>query len=163
MVNLLVNDLNTVSGLEQATQLKLLNLSYNLFEDFSIANESIEHLLMSNNQLTSFDSTGAPHLKSILLTTNLLSSVDFSSNQSLETLVVSDNKLQAINLEDNPNLMYLYASSNMLSSLDISPNTNLIDLRVDRNPDLNCIKIDSGQEIPTVSLSEYQELNEVCD
>ncbi|MGN7516060.1 MAG: hypothetical protein ACTHOM_16905 [Allomuricauda sp.] len=163
MVNLLVNELTAITGLEQATRLKQLNLSYNYFEDFSITNASIEHLLMSDNELTSFDSTGAPHLKSILLTTNQLITLDLSSNLSLETVVISNNALQNISLEDNPNLMYFYASSNVLSTLDVSQNTALIDLRVDRNPDLSCIKIHSGQEIPTVSLSEYQELNELCN
>ncbi|MFT0715589.1 leucine-rich repeat domain-containing protein [Flagellimonas lutimaris] len=162
VIDVLVNELTTISGLEQATRLKRLNLSYNYFEDFSITNASIEHLLMSDNLLTSFDSTGAPNLKSILLTTNQLSTVDFSSNPSLETLVISNNALQNIGLENNPNLMYFYASSNQLNSLDVSQNTELIDLRVDRNPDLSCIKIHSGQEIPSVSISEYQELNEVC-
>ncbi|MBO0341044.1 hypothetical protein [Flagellimonas profundi] len=163
MVNLLVNELTAITGLEQATRLKRLNLSYNYFEDFSLTNASIEHLLMSDNLLTTFDSSGAPHLKSILLTTNQLSTVDLSSNPSLETVVISNNALQNISLEDNPNLMYFYASSNVLSTLDVSQNTALIDLRVDRNPDLSCIKIHSGQEIPTVFLSEYQELNELCN
>nr|WP_297788719.1 hypothetical protein [uncultured Allomuricauda sp.] len=163
VIDVLVNELTAITGLEQATQLKELNLSYNYFEDFSLTNASIEHLLMSDNELTSFDSSGAPQLKSILLTTNQLGSVDFSSNPSLETVVISNNALQNISLEDNPNLMYFYASSNGLTNLDVSQNTELIDLRVDRNPDLSCIKIHSGQEIPTVSLSEYQELNELCN
>lgn len=30
-------------------------------------------------------------------------------------------------------------------------------------PDLSCIKIQSNQEIPTLSLSEYQQVNELCD
>ncbi|MDF0705776.1 MAG: hypothetical protein VX772_04495 [Bacteroidota bacterium] len=162
LVHALVNELTEITGLEQATQLKELNLSYNYFEDFSITNASMEHLLMSDNELTSFDSSEAPHLKSISLTTNQLSTVDVSSNPLLETVVISNNALQNISLEDNPNLMYFYASSNVLSTLDVSQNTALIDLRVDRNPDLSCIKIHSGQEIPTVSISEYQELNENC-
>lgn len=163
VIDVLVNELTSISGLEHASELKRLNLSYNYFEDFSITNASIEHLLMSNNELTSFDSSEAPQLKSILLTTNQLSTVDLSSNPSLETLVISNNTLQHINLENNPNLMYFYASSNALTNLDVSQNTELIDLRVDRNPDLSCIKIHSGQEIPTVSISEYQELNEICN
>lgn len=163
VIDVLVNELTSISGLEHASELKRLNLSYNYFEDFSISNASIEHLLMSNNELTSFDSSEAPQLKSILLTTNQLGSVDLSSNPLLETVVVSNNALQNISLEDNPNLMYFYASSNALTTLDVSQNTALIDLRVDRNPDLSCIKIHSRQEIPTVYLSEYQELNELCN
>lgn len=163
LVHALVNELTEIVGLEQATQLKELNLSYNYFEDFSIANASMEHLLMSDNLLTSFDASGAPNLKSILLTTNQLNSMDLSSNPLLETLVISNNTLQQISLENNASLMYFYASSNALTRLDVSQNTALIDLRVDRNPDLSCIKIQDGQEIPTVSLSEYQALNEDCE
>jgi hypothetical protein len=163
LVNVLQNELNAVSGLEQATRLKFLNLSYNYFEGFSITNESLEHLLISNNVLTSFSSSGVPNLKSILLTTNQLGSVDLSSNPSLETLVISDNSLEGIHLADSPNLLYFYASSNMMTQLDVSQNPALIDLRVDRNPNLSCIKIKSGQEIPTVTLSEYQKLNEDCE
>lgn len=163
LVHVLVNELTEIVGLEQATQLKELNLSYNYFEDFSISNASMEHLLMSDNLLTAFDASGAPNLKSILLTTNQLNSVDLSSNPLLETLVISNNTLQNISLENNANLMYFYASSNALTRLDVSQNTALIDLRVDRNPDLSCIKIQGGQQIPTVSLSEYQALNEDCE
>jgi len=163
LIEVLVNELHTITGLEHVSQLKKLNVSYNYIEDFSIINESIEHLLISDNLLTFFDSTGAPHLKSVLLTTNQLSSVDLSSNPSLETLVISDNNLVNIDLSANMGLTYFYASSNMLTSLDVSRNKELIDLRVDRNPDLNCIKIQNGQEIPSVSLSEYQELNEFCE
>lgn len=163
MINLLVNELTDITGLEHAKQLKELNLSYNYFEDFGITNESIEHLLMSNNLLTSFDATGAPNLKSILLTTNQLNSVDFSPNPSLEILMVSDNKLQTLDLGNNDKLAYVYASSNALLQLDVSNNHELIDLRVDRNPDLGCIKIAIGQEIPTVSLSDHQELNTECN
>ncbi|SDQ73830.1 hypothetical protein [Flagellimonas zhangzhouensis] len=162
LVHALVNELTEIVGLEQATQLKELNLSYNYFEDFSLTNTSMEHLLMSDNLLTAFDASGAPNLKSMLLTTNQLNSVDLSSNPLLETLVISNNTLQNINLENSPSLMYFYASSNALTRLDVSQNTAIIDLRVDRNPDLSCIKIQGGQQIPTVSLSEYQALNEDC-
>ena len=94
---------------------------------------------------------------------NKLETVDFSTNTSLETLLISDNKIQHIDLENNISLTHLYSSSNLLTRLDVSNNLELIDLRVDRNPDLSCIKILSSQEIPTVSISEYQELNDICN
>jgi protein phosphatase 1 regulatory subunit 7 len=92
-----------------------------------------------------------------------ITTVDFSSNILLETLVISGNKLQNINLENNTSLTHLYSSSNLLKTLDVSNNHELIDMRVDRNPDLSCIKIESRQKIPTISLSDYQELNAVCN
>ncbi|TXG39719.1 hypothetical protein [Seonamhaeicola maritimus] len=59
-------------------------------------------------------------------------------------------------------LTHLYSSSNLLTGLDVSHNSGLIDLRVDRNPELTCIKIENEQNIPTVTLSEYQKLNTSC-
>jgi hypothetical protein len=78
-------------------------------------------------------------------------------------MLISDNKIQNINLEQNSNLTHLYITSNSLTSIDVSNNQELVDLRVDRNPNLSCIKIQSGQEIPNVSKSDYQELNNNCN
>ena len=163
LIDVISNQLTTITGLAEAVGLKKLNASWNNLEDFSISSESLEVLQISNNLLQSFDVSGAPNLKNILLTTNALTSVDLSGNTLLETLLISDNNLQQINLENNAKLAYVYASSNSLTQLDVSHNPELVDLRVDRNPNLHCIKIASGQEIPTVSLSEHQELNDVCN
>lgn len=157
------NELTSINGLSNATNLKKLNLSWNNLEEFSIHNESIEVLHLSQNLLESIDTNGAVNLKNILLTSNELTTVDFSTNTLLETLLISDNKIHNIDLEHNSNLTHLYISSNSLSKLSVSNNQELVDLRVDRNPDLACIKIRSGQEIPTVSKSEYQELNDSCN
>lgn len=157
------NELTSINGLSNATNLKKLNLSWNNLEEFSIHNESIEVLHLSQNLLESIDTNGAVNLKNILLTSNELTTVDFSTNILLETLLISNNKIQNIDLEHNSNLTHLYISSNSLTKLSVSNNQELVDLRVDRNPDLACIKIRSGQEIPTVSKSEYQELNDSCN
>lgn len=157
------NELVTINGLSKSSNLKKVNLSFNNFEEISIKNESIETLLISHNLLKSIDTKDAINLKNVFIILNQLTTVDFSSNTLLETLVISGNKLQNINLEKNTYLTHLYSSSNLLTSLDVSNNQELIDLRVDRNPDLTCIKIVNGQEIPTVSLSDYQELNPNCN
>lgn len=157
------NYLHTINGLSGAENLKKLNLSFNNFEELSLDNGSVEVLLMSHNLLQSIDINGAISLKNVLLTSNQLSSIDLSTNTLLETLVISDNQLTNIHLEQNGYLTHFYISSNSLTDLDVSYNQALIDLRVDRNPDLSCIKIQSNQEIPTLSLSEYQQVNELCD
>ena len=162
-LDLKVNDISSITGLSQATHLKWLSLSFNLLEEFNLDNESLEYLLISDNLLESFDVSGAQNLKGILLKTNGIKSLDLSSNTLLETLVLSDNKIVNINLEHNSNLTHLYISSNLLTNLDVSNNQELYDLRVDRNPDLTCIKILSGQDIPTVSKSDYQELSSSCN
>ncbi len=162
-LDLKVNNITAISGLSNATSLKWLSLSFNLLEEFNIHNESLVNLLISDNLLTSFDASGAVNLESILLRTNLLAEIDLTSNTQLEVLVLSNNKIQNLNLESNNNLEYLYSSSSLLDNLDVSNLRELIDLRVDRNPNLLCIKIGTGQEIPTISISDYQELNTACN
>ena len=157
------NELSSINGLSKLLHLKKINLSYNNFEEISIKNKSIEDLLISDNLLRSIDTNDALNLKNVILTLNQLTKVDFSSNTLLETLLISGNKLQDINIENNTSLTHLYSSNNLLTSLDVSNNQELIDLRVDRNLNLTCIKISSSQEISTVSISEYQELNTICN
>jgi len=157
------NELSSISGLSKSINLKEVNLSFNNFEEISIENESIEVLYISHNFLKSIDTNDALNLKNVLIILNQLTTVDFSSNTLLETLVISGNKLQYINLENNTSLTHLYSSSNLLTSLDVSNNQKLIDLRVDRNPDLTCIRILSSQEIPTLSISDYKKLNTICN
>lgn len=157
------NQLSAINGLSKAVHLKELNLSFNELEEFSIENETLEILKISNNLLHSFDVKGSISLKNILLTTNELTSVDFSKNILLETLLISDNNIQNIDLEHNTSLTHLYISSNSLTDLDVGNNQELIDLKVDRNPNLSCIKIQGAQNIPNVSISEYQELNTSCE
>jgi Leucine-rich repeat (LRR) protein len=157
------NELSVITGLSKSTNLKKVNLSFNNFEEISINNTSIEVLLISHNLLKSIDIKDALNLKNLFIILNQLTTVDFSSNRLLETLVISGNKFQNINLEKNTHLTHLYSSSNLLTRLDVSKNQELIDLRVDRNPELTCIKILSSQEIPNVSLSDYQELNTICN
>ncbi|MEZ4805470.1 MAG: hypothetical protein R2852_08315 [Bacteroidia bacterium] len=157
------NELNVIKGLSESSNLKKLNLSFNNIEEISINNNSLEDLIISHNLLRSIDTKDAINLKNVYVILNELTTVDFMSNKLLETLVISGNKLQNLNLEENTHLTHLYSSSNMLTSLDISKNQQLIDLKVDRNPDLTCIKIHTGQNIPSVSLSYYQELNTNCN
>lgn len=154
---------SSIIGLSNATNLKDLDVSWNYLEEFSIHNESLEVLHISHNDLISIDTDGAINLQHVFLPSNKLESVDLSTNTSLETLLISGNALQQIDLENNTSLTHLYISSNSLASLDVSNNYELLDLRVDRNPDLTCIKILSSQEIPSVSISDYQTLNDICN
>jgi hypothetical protein len=163
LVDIQSNQLTSVYGLSNATNLKNLDLSWNYFEEFSIDNESLEVFHMRNNDLKALNITDAVNLKNILLTTNKLVSIDISNNTLIETLLIADNKIENMNFEFNNNLTHLYIFDNSLSSLDVSNNESLIDLKVDRNPDLTCIKIVSEQNIPVYTLSNYQELNVLCN
>tara|TARA_R110000868_G_scaffold250386_1_gene506915 strand:+ start:19473 stop:20399 length:927 start_codon:yes stop_codon:yes gene_type:complete len=163
LVDIQSNELSSINGLSNATNLKDLDLSWNYFEEFSMDNASLEVLHMRNNDLKALNINGAVNLKHILLTTNLLSSLDVSNNTLMETLLIADNRLEHMNFEFNNNLTHLYIFDNSLLSLDVSANENMIDLKADRNPDLSCIKIQNGQNIPLITLSDYQALNTLCN
>lgn len=162
-VDIQSNDLSTITGLSNLEKLKDLDLSWNYFEYFSIHNESLEILHFSHNDLKSLNTDGAVNLKHVFMPSNKLVTVDFSTNTLIETLLISGNNLENINLESNSNLTHLYITANGLTSLDVSHNLKLEDLRVFNNLDLSCIKVESGQEIPSVWKSDTQELNSICD
>ncbi|TRX66164.1 leucine-rich repeat domain-containing protein [Carboxylicivirga sp. M1479] len=162
LVDLMSNQLGSITGLSKATLLKELELSWNDFETLTIDNATLEVLHMSHNLLTNIYIKDAPQLTNILLSSNKLRNIDLSSNTQLETLLISDNQLVDLNLNSNTQLTHLYGSSNLLGSLDLSHNLKLLDLRIDRNPLLTCIKVHEQQKIPSVSLSDYQVLNSDC-
>ncbi|WP_397446016.1 hypothetical protein [Polaribacter sp. R77954] len=156
LLDVRANQLTTIIGLSELLKLKNLNLSFNYIEELSINNETLEVLHISNNDLIFLDISTAINLTNVLLTTNKLNTLDISSNKKLQTLLVSDNQLQSINLSKNVSLTHVYIASNFLEDLDVSNNQNLVELKIDRNPSLSCIKIANGQRIPSVSLSNHQ-------
>ncbi|SHG57876.1 leucine-rich repeat domain-containing protein [Flagellimonas flava] len=162
-LDLKVNSLSSITGLSKANQLKDLRLSFNLFEEISIHNPSLENLLMSHNELTSLDIEGAVNLKNILLRLNKVKELDLSSNVALENVFVDNNKLETINFGTNVNYKYLNLHNNLLSELDVSEYKELIKITINNNPDLGCVKIDVGQEIPTIEKSENQEFSSICE
>lgn len=163
MMDLDSNTINSITGLSEATQLKSLSISFNDLTEFSIHNESIETIFISDNFLESIDVTGAVNLKHLFLKSNRLTTVDLSYNTFLETLVLSDNQIQQLKLDQNGDLTHLFISSNFLANLDVSDLQKLIHLTVHGNPNLSCIKIGRGQSIPTVTKFEDQVLSSNCD
>lgn len=161
-VNLGSNGLESVQGLSDLNKLKKLDLSWNNLDVFTISNASVENLFLNLNKLQTVDVSEAENLKSLVLTSNELKDVFLQNNNELEILVISNNRIEHIELSQNPKLQYLYASSNAFTNLDVSHNQNLVDLRIDRNPSLTCITINSDQEILTVKKSGYQELRSEC-
>ena len=161
-LELISNNLTSITGLSNASILKDLDLSWNYFEELTITNESLVILHMSHNDLKFLNTDGLTNLKHVFVPSNKLEIVDFSTNTALETLLMAGNNLENINLENNSNLTHFYVAGNALKSLDVSNNEKLIDLRVDRNPELTCIKIQNNQN-PFVMKSDYQELNLNCN
>ena len=162
-ISLTANNLTSIDGLSAAKKLKWLSLSWNLFTEFTLKNESVKNFLMDHNELTTLDVSLAPKLESAILNINKITSLDFSNSPLLTVLNFSANKVKTINFENNLNLEYIYCSSNLFTGFDLSMLPNLIDVRVDRNPTLTCIKVAAGQHIPTLKLSSYQQANVDCN
>ncbi|UAM98862.1 hypothetical protein K8354_03310 [Polaribacter litorisediminis] len=162
-ISLTSNRLIEIEGLEKAKNLTWLSLSWNYFTEFTLDNDNVKNFLIDHNDLTSLEIVHAPKLESAVLNLNQIADLDFSNSPLLKVLVFSANKVQTINLDNNVNLEYIYGSSNLLTQFDISNLPNLIDVRVDRNPTLTCIKIANGQEIPNLKLSTYQTANVDCN
>ncbi len=162
-ISLTSNRLIGIEGLEKAQNLTWLSLSWNYFTEFTLDNDNVKNFLIDHNELTSLVIANAPKLESAVLNLNQITDLDFSHSPLLKVLVFSANKVQTINLENNVNLEYIYGSSNLLTQFDISNLPNLIDVRVDRNPTLTCIKIANGQQVPNLKLSTYQTANVDCN
>ncbi len=162
-ISLTSNRLTEVEGLDKAKNLTWLSLSWNYFTEFTLDNDNVKNFLIDHNDLISLEIANAPKLESAVLNLNQITDLDLRNSPLLKVLVFSANKVKTINLNNNPNLEYIYCSSNLLTQFDISNLSNLIDVRVDRNPTLTCIKIANGQEIPNLKLSSYQAANVDCN
>lgn len=163
LLDIQANELTSITGLSNLTYLKNLDLSWNSLEELNIQNETLEVLHVRDNELSIININEAVNLKNLLLTTNKLTSIDLSTNLLLETILISNNEMGSINLTNNIKLSHLHVLDNLLSSLDVSNNSNLVELKIARNPDLTCIKIQNEQSIASMSKSDYQELSVTCN
>ncbi|WP_422359493.1 hypothetical protein [Reichenbachiella sp.] len=162
-VQLESNELIVVDGLADKPKLKNVQLSFNYLEALDVSNSGVEVLFASDNDITTIDLSGAVDLKNIFLKTNDLESIDLRANPLLETVVLSDNKIQSLNVEENKSIEYLWISSNSLTNLDVSSLPSLVHLTIHNNPKLSCVNIGTGQDIPTVTKTEDQQLSEGCE
>jgi Leucine-rich repeat (LRR) protein len=87
------NLLTTVSGLSHTPDLETIRMSFNYLTSFEISNSGVKHILMSDNDLTSFKIHQTPQLTAIFIKTNKLATIDLTHSPQLESLVISDNKL----------------------------------------------------------------------
>ena len=156
------NELKEIHGVASLERLKYLDLTMNYFEEFTLENSSIERLLMSNNELTQFDASGAENLKILNINGNNLTSVDLSQNTLIEAVALGGNAITQLNFGTAANLTYIECFSNNLSSLDVSNFPNLQVLSANRNPNLTCIKIAESQ-IMELRLSDYQQAKPECN
>ena len=159
-LNLHFNELTSVTGLNVASKLKTLNLSWNYLTEISIELPELEGLNIEENALTELHVSKSPNLTSLLAKANQLSTMDVSLNTQLSTLVLTDNQLEEIDLSSNTALEVLWISANQLQSLNISKQPELYHLSIINNPDLYCVTIAKDQTVATVNKTDTQMLFE---
>ncbi len=103
----------TLAGLEQFTNLRVL--------------------LVNSNRIRDVDLSAFPELEFVDLSANRLSQIDLSQNPKLTEALLDGNNLSELNISNNPNLEALNLRDNELSSLDLSQNTLLRELTLENN------------------------------
>jgi Leucine-rich repeat (LRR) protein len=102
------------------TGLTFLSLQLNQITslDNFIFPSSLITLVLSNNQLTSFNRTGLTSLTTLSLQNNQLTSIDVSALTNLTRLELSNNQLTSIDVSPLTNLNNLFVNNNLLDSAD---------------------------------------------
>jgi len=157
-LDVIVNELSSIEGLNQAKKLKELNLAWNDFEELTLNLPALTGLNVEQNLLKTLNIDGCPSLEYLLATVNKIEILNTEHNTALIHLKVSYNQITSLNLSSNTNLEKVWASGNKLTDLDVSALSALYDLRIVRNEHLTCIKINEGQQIPTVQKENHQNL-----
>jgi len=128
------DDISDLTGIEDFTNLTLLNCPVNELSSLDLSNNTnLTNLDCGNNQLTSLNITNNPDLTHLECGYNQLTNLDLSNNTNLTDLHCFSNELNSLDLTNNTELIILDCDNNEFSSLDLSNNTNLTDLDCGHN------------------------------
>ena len=147
--------IESLSGIENLTQLRYLDCSSNLISNLDLSKNTrlttlicddnyIERLDLTNNlalidvqcnwnSLVNLDVTGLTNLVILEAWLNNLERLDVESNINLQELRISGNRISSLNVNNNKKLMYLVCTNNRLQSLDLRNNTELVTLYCGEN------------------------------
>ncbi|AZJ34918.1 cadherin domain-containing protein [Tenacibaculum singaporense] len=145
------NNLSNID-LTQNILLEGLYITNNKLSSLNLQNNSsLINLFCSENQITSINLGSLTEIKDFNINRNKLSSLDVSKLVKLRQLQVHINNLSSIDLSNNINLESFIAFNNNLTSLNVANgnNTNMTYMDASSNPDLTCIKIDTGFTPPS--------------
>ncbi|MBI0401541.1 leucine-rich repeat domain-containing protein [Cyclobacterium marinum] len=163
-INLILNNLTEINGLNHTKQLKTLNLSWNLLESLSVNLPALEGLNVENNKLKLLNVQGCTSLETLIAKLNELETIDLRTNTNLKYVTLSANQLKEIDLTSNNTLEKLWISSNSLNRLDVSNLIGLNLLDISKNQNLSCVKVGQNQNILTINSQAHQELRtSPCD
>lgn len=138
-----------LSGMVDAINLSIYNSG---FADIKLpeGSENLSEIALTGNNITEFDLSKYPALKSVVLNSNGITSIDVTKNSRLEQLAVSYNGLSEIKL-DCASLKGLYLDHNNLTSVDLSNVVNVEQLSVSNN-DLEEIDLEPLSNLRVLSL-----------
>ena len=134
--------------MENLVDLEFLDLnSCNLISSIDVSNNiKLVELRASYNKLSSIDLTLNNDIKHLYLSGNELNEIDLSNLENLETLFINQNALENISLDNNKALKKLHICCNDLQgTVDVSMIDNLVELEIEGNSNLNCIKVNQNQ------------------
>ncbi|AKP50567.1 leucine-rich repeat domain-containing protein [Cyclobacterium amurskyense] len=163
-INLILNNLTEINGLNNADQLKTLNLSWNLLESLSVNLPGLKVLNVETNKLKELDVQGCSSLETMIAKLNELETINLSTNTNLKYVTLSANQLKEIDLTNNVSLEKIWLSSNSLKGLDVRNLLELHLLDISKNTNLSCVRIGQNQNILTIAKQDHQELRtSPCD
>ncbi|KAI0181815.1 hypothetical protein GGR52DRAFT_526388 [Hypoxylon sp. FL1284] len=158
-LDLQMNDISSIRGIEQLTCLVTLNLQHNSLQSFEptmdIAVPNLKYLTLSNNDLMDLDLTPFPSLRLLHADRNLLTTVTgFSRCHRLDSLSLREQQVDAPLDASFLNAAYevrkLFLSGNLLTSFD--PSVDFLNLQYLElaNCGLESLPADIGQLMPNL-------------
>lgn len=126
-IDVCVQDISDLTGIEHFTALEELDCSYNNLTSLDVSkNTKLTHLRCElNEEMTRLDVSGCAALKELYCFWNPLTTLDVSDCAALETLNCSYNQQTELDVSWNTALGTLRCNENQLTTLDVSKNTEL--------------------------------------
>ncbi len=138
-----------------------LNCSDNKITTLNVSkNKLLQGLDCSKNEINVLDVSQNTKLKGLSCYNNELKILDVSNNTELTNLSCSNNQLKVLDISANTKIETLLCRDNQLQNLNIANgnNSNMYKMFAENNPNLKCIKTDTGQA-PTGTTVSGKQIN----
>lgn len=141
------NAISDLTGIEDFTDLEILNCSSNALSEIDISNNiNLTEINCSGNTLTDLDVSENPDIININISNNQFTEFDVSLIPTLQVFNCDSNTIIALDFSTNTALTDLSCASNTLEVLNLQngQNPNILNLNAQNNPNLSCIQTDDG-------------------
>jgi len=137
-LDLSVQKLKNLNGLEYFISLKSLNCSYNKLQSIDVShNLQLEELICNENEILSLDLSANTALQHLNCGFNRLKKINLKHNPLLKELICHWNLLTDLSTENNPLLEELDFSYNHIFGIELGEKPHLKDLECSQNGLLN--------------------------